>query len=252
MMTGAARAAGAQNASTLSPRSVRRRLSERRNLQTKRWRAQIMWGRQLRAGRRWQLPPRRKGGAAAVRPPTVRRAGAGDDCEGADAAPNLLPTPAPVTCSAAGIASDRNVAGRGAGVGAGGRCRCAIRALDAERSGIMRALARYQDAYRERSVKLLRDIYPSLPRETGQKLDRSFDDCRAYEVTFLNPQVALAPDDPTSATRQCTVDLHLPAPIAPAGAASNGAGSFSAPQIRRCLADRQCRRHGYRATIVPP
>ena len=64
----------------------------------------------------------------------------------------------------------------------------------------MRALTRYQDAYRERSVKLLRDIYPSLPRETGQKLERSFSDCRAFEVTFLNPQVALAPDDPTSAS----------------------------------------------------
>ena len=64
----------------------------------------------------------------------------------------------------------------------------------------MRALTRYQDAYRERSVKLLRDVYPSLPRETGQRLDRSFNDCRAYEVSFLNPQVALAPDDPTSAT----------------------------------------------------
>jgi hypothetical protein len=73
-------------------------------------------------------------------------------------------------------------------------------ALDTERSGIMRALTRYQDAYRERSVKLLRDVYPSLPRETGQKLDRSFNDCRAFEVSFLNPQVALAPDDPTSAT----------------------------------------------------
>jgi hypothetical protein len=72
--------------------------------------------------------------------------------------------------------------------------------LDTERSGIMRALTRYQDAYRERSVKLLRDVYPSLPRETGQKLDRSFNDCRAFEVSFLNPQVALAPDDPTSAT----------------------------------------------------
>jgi hypothetical protein len=73
-------------------------------------------------------------------------------------------------------------------------------ALDTERSGIMRALTRYQDAYRERSVKLLRDVYPSLPRETGQRLDRSFNDCRAFDVSFLNPQVALAPDDPTSAT----------------------------------------------------
>jgi hypothetical protein len=73
-------------------------------------------------------------------------------------------------------------------------------ALEQERAGIMRALNRYQDAYRERSVKALQSIYPSIPREARQKLDRTFKECRAYDVSLLNPQLALGADDPTSAT----------------------------------------------------
>jgi eukaryotic-like serine/threonine-protein kinase len=73
-------------------------------------------------------------------------------------------------------------------------------ALDGERPGILRALNRYQDAYRNKSVKALQAVYPSLPRETGQRLDRQFRSCRAYDVAFLNVQVALAADDSTAAT----------------------------------------------------
>ena len=64
----------------------------------------------------------------------------------------------------------------------------------------MTALNLYREAYRDRSVKALQAVYPSLPRETGQRLDRAFRDCRAYEVAFLNPRLALNPDDPTYAT----------------------------------------------------
>ena len=74
-------------------------------------------------------------------------------------------------------------------------------ALDGERPGILRALNRYQDANRQMKVDALKNVYPSLPRETGQQLDRAFRrDCRAYDVTFLNPQVSLVADDPTAAT----------------------------------------------------
>jgi serine/threonine-protein kinase len=73
-------------------------------------------------------------------------------------------------------------------------------AIEVERSGILRALTRYQDAYRGRSVKDLQTVYPSLPRETGQRLDRQFRDCRDYDVTFGNMQLSFSPDDPTSAT----------------------------------------------------
>ncbi len=72
--------------------------------------------------------------------------------------------------------------------------------LDTERAGILLALNRYQDAYRSRNVKALQAVYPSLPRETGQELDRQFRSCRAFDVTFGNVQVALAADDPTGAT----------------------------------------------------
>lgn len=73
-------------------------------------------------------------------------------------------------------------------------------AIDVERPGILRALNRYQEAYRGRSVKDLQAVYPSLPRETGQRLDRQFRDCRDYDVTFGNMQLSFSPDDPTSAT----------------------------------------------------
>jgi hypothetical protein len=74
-------------------------------------------------------------------------------------------------------------------------------AIEIERAGIVRALNRYQDAYRSRSIKDLQNIYPSLPREERQALDRSFSRvCRAVDFTYLNPQFGLNADDPTSAT----------------------------------------------------
>jgi hypothetical protein len=72
-------------------------------------------------------------------------------------------------------------------------------ALDTERPGIMRALNRYLDAYREMSVDALKKVYPSLPRETEQALARGFRDCRSYDATFLSTDVALG-DQATSAT----------------------------------------------------
>ena len=72
--------------------------------------------------------------------------------------------------------------------------------LDRERAGILQALTRYQSAYRERSIQALAAIYPSIPRETRQRLERTFTrDCRDYDVTFGNMQPALN-DDPTYAT----------------------------------------------------
>ena len=77
----------------------------------------------------------------------------------------------------------------------------AARALDVERAGILGAIGRYQNAYRERSVKALKAVYPGLPREMEQQLGRAFSrDCRAYDFAYLNPSVAFTPDDPTAAT----------------------------------------------------
>ena len=51
------------------------------------------------------------------------------------------------------------------------------------------------------NLTALRAVYPSLPRETSQRLARQFRDCGAYEVGFgKNMTVALAENDPTAAT----------------------------------------------------
>ena len=73
-------------------------------------------------------------------------------------------------------------------------------AIDSERGGIVRALTRYQDAYRERSVAAIEKIYPNIGRETRQQLEKQFKDCRSFDLTFGNLGVSLATDDPTAAT----------------------------------------------------
>jgi hypothetical protein len=74
-------------------------------------------------------------------------------------------------------------------------------AIDVERAGLLGALNRFQDAYRNRSIRDLQAVYPSLPREERQALERSFGrDCGAVDFTYLNPQFGLNADDPTSAT----------------------------------------------------
>ena len=195
MMNGAARAAGAQNAANLSPGSFgaaerSKALADEALRRTDYVRVGTY---ALAAADNYRRAEKEALTAAATvpspQPAVVPTANVSPPAPAPAAASAPPPAPAPIAAAPAAAA-----------VGAPVAAAAAPPALDAERSGIMRALTRYQDAYRERSVKLLRDVYPSLPRETGQKLDRSFNDCRAYEVSFLNPQVALAPDDPTSAT----------------------------------------------------
>ncbi len=64
---------------------------------------------------------------------------------------------------------------------------------------IAAALRRYQDAYRAMDVDALRRIYPSLPREAGQRLARQFRDCRAYDVVFAGMSPSMG-EDPGQAT----------------------------------------------------
>jgi hypothetical protein len=66
--------------------------------------------------------------------------------------------------------------------------------------GILRALSKYQDAYRAMSVRDLDAIHVSLGRETRQALEKQFRNCRAFDVTYGNMQVLLGANDPTSAT----------------------------------------------------
>jgi hypothetical protein len=76
----------------------------------------------------------------------------------------------------------------------------AASALDAERPGLLRAMNRYQDAYRNRNLKELERVYTRLGREARQGLERTFRDCRAYEFTYLAPRFSLSGDDPSAAT----------------------------------------------------
>jgi hypothetical protein len=69
-----------------------------------------------------------------------------------------------------------------------------------DRAGILRALDRYKGAYVEMNLDALRKVYPNLPRETRQGLERQFKNCRSYDVTFGNIQVAFNADDSTAAT----------------------------------------------------
>jgi hypothetical protein len=75
-----------------------------------------------------------------------------------------------------------------------------VSAMDRERPGMLEALTRYQNAYRERSIDALKKAYPSIPREMAQALQRAFRDCRDYDVALGNMQFALSPDDPTYGT----------------------------------------------------
>jgi len=71
--------------------------------------------------------------------------------------------------------------------------------LDTERPAIRRALALYQNAYREKNVRLLESVFPTLPRERKQAIERSFKDCRDYDVEFTNFRMSLS-DDPSFAS----------------------------------------------------
>jgi hypothetical protein len=71
--------------------------------------------------------------------------------------------------------------------------------LEAERSGIRRALALFQTAHTEKSVKLLKSIFPAVPGETAESFEDMFKDCRTYTVDFANMRISLL-DEPTLAT----------------------------------------------------
>ncbi len=64
----------------------------------------------------------------------------------------------------------------------------------------MQALEQYRNAYHSLDIEALVKVYPTLPREMRQSLERAFKrDCRDYDVTFGN-MIPLLGDDPTIAT----------------------------------------------------
>ncbi len=69
--------------------------------------------------------------------------------------------------------------------------------VEAERAGIRRGLSLYQAAYREKNLRLLLQIYPSIAREAQQGFDRSVKDCASVTVDFTNYRISFLEDDPS-------------------------------------------------------
>ena len=82
--------------------------------------------------------------------------------------------------------------------------------LEQERPGIEAAMERFRTAYRNRNLEGVAAVFPALPAETEQAMQRAFDDCLVYEVTFADMQVEMNPTDATlahvdvSSTHVCT------------------------------------------------
>ena len=82
--------------------------------------------------------------------------------------------------------------------------------LEQERPGIEAAMERFRTAYRNRNLESVAAVFPALPAETEQAMQRAFDDCLVYEVTFADMQVEMNPTDATlahvdvSSTHVCT------------------------------------------------
>ena len=57
----------------------------------------------------------------------------------------------------------------------------------------------FRTAYRNRNLEGVTEVFPTLPGETGQAMQRSFDDCLVYEVTFADMRVELDSTDATLA-----------------------------------------------------
>ena len=82
--------------------------------------------------------------------------------------------------------------------------------LEQERPGIEAAMERFRSAYRSRNLQGVAEVFPTLPREERQTMQRAFSNCLVYEVTFADMQVAMNPTDATLAqvdvrsTHTCT------------------------------------------------
>jgi serine/threonine-protein kinase len=85
-----------------------------------------------------------------------------------------------------------------------------LNVLERERPGIEAAMGRFRTAYRNRNLEGVTEVFPTLPPETRQTMQRSFTNCLVYEVTFADMQVEMNPADATLAqvdvrsTHTCT------------------------------------------------
>jgi serine/threonine-protein kinase len=82
--------------------------------------------------------------------------------------------------------------------------------LTVERPAIQAAMERFRIGYRNRDMDAVLEAFPTLPPDMRQSMQRTFDSCIVYEVTFDEMNVALASTDPAEAqadvrsTHTCT------------------------------------------------
>jgi serine/threonine-protein kinase len=74
-----------------------------------------------------------------------------------------------------------------------------INPFEREKVGLTATLGRFQAAYRDRDIKALLQVFPSLQREAQQRIERSFRDCRAFDVSFDDMRFLMDAANPTRA-----------------------------------------------------
>jgi len=72
--------------------------------------------------------------------------------------------------------------------------------LERERPAIGLALEQFRAAYRNRDMEAMMVVFPSIPRQTEQAMQRTFDTCLVYEVKYDGVRVRIDPNDDTRAT----------------------------------------------------
>ena len=68
-------------------------------------------------------------------------------------------------------------------------------AMERERPGVEAAMERFRVGYQNRSLSAVSAVFPTLPRDHRIAMQREFNDCLVYEVTFQLMEVAMAPTD---------------------------------------------------------
>jgi serine/threonine protein kinase len=82
--------------------------------------------------------------------------------------------------------------------------------LEAERPAIEAAMEQFRVGYRNRDMNAVLGAFPQLPGDVRRTMQRTFDNCIVYEVTFDQMNLALAPADTSVAeadvrsTHTCT------------------------------------------------
>lgn len=66
--------------------------------------------------------------------------------------------------------------------------------MERERPRVVETMERFRAAYRTRNLDGVVAVFPSLPRDLRQNMQRAFTNCLLYEVTFSGMQVELNPE----------------------------------------------------------